>query len=63
MDLRVDKAWAFKKWKMTFYGEVLNVTNHFNRIPTGFIPSNGPLAVGSQKTLPVTPTVGLVFEI
>ncbi len=27
-----DKGWAFKHWKLTLYGEVLNLTNLDNRI-------------------------------
>jgi hypothetical protein len=63
LDLRVDKAWKFKRWKLKLYGEVLNITNHYNRIADSFqVNNNGQLFVTTQQTLPVTPTAGLVFE-
>jgi hypothetical protein len=62
-DLRIDKSWAFTRWKMTLYGEVLNLTNHANQIVTSqLFLSNGSLATTSSKALPVTPTAGLAFE-
>jgi hypothetical protein len=63
IDFRVDKSWAFTHWQMTLYGEVLNVTNHANRIITSqiFLP-NGLLAVTTSEALPITPTAGLAFE-
>jgi CarboxypepD_reg-like domain len=62
-DFRVDKSWAFARWTMTLYGEVLNLTNHANRIITSeiFLP-NGSLATTTSQALPVTPTAGLAFE-
>ncbi|MGH9516820.1 MAG: hypothetical protein ACRD3P_14205, partial [Terriglobales bacterium] len=62
-DFRVDKSWAFTRWKMTLYGEVLNFTNHPNRIVTSqeFLP-NGGLLTTTAEALPVTPTAGLAFE-
>jgi hypothetical protein len=64
LDLRVDKAWAFARWKMTLYAEGLNLTNHENRriVGTTFDPVTGlPIAL-SERGLPITPTAGLVFE-
>jgi len=31
LDLRADKSWLFRKWKLSLYGELLNATNHDNR--------------------------------
>jgi hypothetical protein len=63
VDLRVDKSWAFTHWKMTLYGEILNLTTHANRIITSqiFLP-NGLLAVTTSEALPITPTAGLASE-
>jgi TonB dependent receptor/CarboxypepD_reg-like domain len=64
LDFRVDKAWAFPRWKMTLYAEGLNLTNHENRRIVGstFNPVTGlPIAV-TERGLPITPTAGLVFE-
>lgn len=62
LDLRFDKAWAFKRWKLTLYTEILNLTNHENGIFAGVNFVNGHDVVIIQRTLPVTPTAGLVFE-
>jgi hypothetical protein len=65
LDLRCDKSWAFTRWKFTLYGEVLNVTNHDNRIyiySTGVNPSTLQSKIQTQQELPVIPTLGLVFE-
>jgi hypothetical protein len=64
-DLRVDKDWAFARWKLTLYAEVLNLTNHDNRryYATGTInPNTGKTAVSTLEGLPVTPTAGLAFQ-
>jgi hypothetical protein len=62
-DFRADKCWAFRHWKTTLYGEVLNLTNHDNRIITfiDFLP-NGQAEAHTQRALPITPTAGMVFE-
>ncbi len=65
LDLRCDKSWAFKRWKLTLYGEVLNLTNHDNRIytySTGVNPNTLQSTIQTEQELPVTPTAGLVFE-
>lgn len=63
VDLRTDKSWAWTRWKMTLYGEVLNLTNHSNRIVTSQIfLSNGQLQTTTADALPITPTAGLALE-
>jgi hypothetical protein len=65
LDLRCDKSWAFQRWKLTLYGEVLNLTNHDNRIYTyisGVNPTTLQTTIQTEQELPVTPTAGLVFE-
>jgi Carboxypeptidase regulatory-like domain len=62
-DFRIDKAWAFRHWKMTLYGEVLNLTNHDNRILSFTeVTPGGQQIVHTQGALPITPTLGMVFE-
>jgi len=59
----VDKSWAFTRWKLTLYGEVLNLTNHSNRIVTFVSTSpNGGFLAHTAEALPITPTTGLAFE-
>jgi hypothetical protein len=64
-DLRCDKSWPFQHWKMTLYGEVLNLTDHDNRIyvySTGVNPITMQSTIQTEQELPITPTAGLVFE-
>ena len=62
-DFRVDKAWAFRHWKMTLYGEILNLTDHDNRILSFTeVTPGGQQIVHTQGALPITPTLGMVFE-
>jgi hypothetical protein len=62
-DFRVDKSWALRHWKMTLYGEVLNLTDHENRILSFIdVTPGGQQTVHTQRALPITPTAGLVFE-
>jgi hypothetical protein len=65
LDLRADKSWAFIRWKMTLYGELLNVTNHNNpRLISAEVinPATGQAVIRTDKGLPITPTAGLAFE-
>ena len=62
LDARVDKTWAFKRWKATLYGEVLNLTNHNNRIVNDVSEINQQIIIDTQRAIPITPTAGLVLE-
>ena len=61
--MRVDKSWAWTHRKLTLYSEILNLTNHANRIITSeaFLPNN-QLATTTAEALPITPTAGLALE-
>ena len=63
LDVRAEKDWAFHRWKVALYGEVLNLTDHNN--PRYFYTSyTGPstYTVVTGQGLPITPTAGLAFE-
>ena len=65
LDLRTDKDWAFRHWKITLYGEVLNVTNHYNSryvFASVINPTTGQSQVETRQGLPITPTAGLAFQ-
>jgi hypothetical protein len=65
LDLRIDKDWAFARWKLTLYGEVLNLTNHYNAryaYTSGVDPNTGLAQVKTLQGLPITPTAGLAFQ-
>jgi hypothetical protein len=65
LDVRADKDWAFQHWKLTLYGEVLNLTNHYNAryaVESGIDPNTGQALVKTLQGLPITPTAGLAFQ-
>jgi len=65
LDIRADKDWAFQRWKLTLYGEVLNLTNHYNAryfYSSGVDPITGQALIKTLQGLPLTPTAGVVFQ-
>lgn len=63
LDLRWDKSWLMPRGKFSLYGELLNATNHYNPVFEDFVPgpSGTPVPLTSQS-VPITPTVGIVFD-
>ena len=63
LDVRGEKDWAFTRWKLALYGEVLNLTNHNNRrYFYSSYNSDGTATVTTGQGLPITPTAGVAFE-
>lgn len=65
LDIRSDKDWAFRRWKLTLYGEVLNVTDHYNGryiYSSGVDPVTGHATIKTLQGIPFTPTAGVVFQ-
>ena len=64
VDVRLSKAFLFKKTKLTLTGEVLNLLNHDNRRYAGFefFLFNGRIQGQLQRVLPILPSAGIVFE-
>jgi outer membrane receptor protein involved in Fe transport len=64
-DVRVNKSWTKDRWKLTLFGEVINLTNRTNYIYDSF---NGYNAKTLQAFLtldtmfPILPSAGIVFE-
>jgi hypothetical protein len=64
-DARVNKSWTKDRWKISLYGEVINLTNRTNYIYDSF---NGYNSRTSQAFLtldtmfPILPSAGIVFE-
>jgi len=55
--------WAFKRWKLALYGELLNTTNHYNpRYLYQTIDPQGHISVTTEQGLPITPTAGVAFK-
>ncbi len=65
IDFRVNKSWTRDKWKLTLYGEVVNLTNRANYIFDSFDGYNSR-TLQSFLTLdtmfPILPSAGIVFE-
>jgi outer membrane receptor for ferrienterochelin and colicin len=63
-DVRLSKAFLFKKWKLTLNGEVINVTNRNNLRYAGFdgYGANGRVFGQLDRVLPILPSAGVVVE-
>ncbi|HKE26073.1 MAG TPA: TonB-dependent receptor [Bryobacteraceae bacterium] len=64
-DLRINKAWTRDKWKLTLYGEVVNLTNRTNYVfesLDSFNSKTGQAYVTVDTMFPVLPSAGIVFE-
>jgi outer membrane receptor protein involved in Fe transport len=64
VDVRLSKAFLFKKAKLTLTGEVLNLLNHNNVRYAGFdlFFSNGRIRGQLERVLPILPSAGIVIE-
>jgi hypothetical protein len=65
LDVRVSKAFLFKRWKLTATGEVLNLLNRNNVRYAGFDgfdPSTGRVFGQLDRVLPLLPSAGVVIE-
>ena len=65
LDVRVSKAFLFKRWKLTATGEVLNVLNRNNLRYAGFDGfdiSTGRVFGQLDRVLPILPSAGVVIE-
>ena len=65
LDIRSEKDWAFKRWKLALYGEVLNLTNHDNQRFVSFGPPDpvtGWTGYQIEQGLPITPTAAIALE-
>jgi len=65
VDLRVNKAFLFERWKLTLSGELLNVTNHTNlRAPIihGLNFTTGQVFRHFGERMPVLPALGVAIE-
>lgn len=63
-DVRLSKAFLFKKWKLTVTGEVLNALNRDNVRYAGFdfFGSDGRVFGQLDRVLPILPSAGVVIE-
>ncbi len=64
VDVRVNKAFLFKKWKLTVNGEVINVLNRDNLRYAGFefFSFTGRVFGQLDRMIPRLPSAGVVIE-
>jgi hypothetical protein len=64
-DFRMNKAWTRDRFKVTLYGEIINITNRSNYIFDslgGYNGKSGQASVRLDKLFPILPSVGIVVE-
>jgi hypothetical protein len=64
-DLRVNKTWTRRRWRVAVYGEVVNLTNRTNYLFdsfNGYTSSTHQAYITLDKMFPILPSVGLVLE-
>jgi len=64
VDVRLSKAFLFKRWKLTVTGEVINLLNQDNVRFSGFdgFGVNGRVFGQLDRLLPILPSAGVVIE-
>jgi hypothetical protein len=65
LDARVNKSWTRDNWKVTLYGEVINLTNRTNYMFdsfNGYNPRTGLASLSIDTMFPVLPSAGIVVE-
>jgi outer membrane receptor for ferrienterochelin and colicin len=64
VDVRLSKAFLFKRWKLTVTGEVINLLNTDNVRFAGFdgFAGNGRVFGQLDRLLPILPSAGVVIE-
>jgi hypothetical protein len=64
-DFRVNKSWTRDRWKVTLYGEVINLTNRTNYLFDSFNGYNrqtGQAFLRQEQMFPILPSAGIVLE-
>jgi outer membrane receptor for ferrienterochelin and colicin len=65
VDVRINKAYVFVRWKLTLYGEVINLLNRSNyRFDSfgGYNAKTGRATVMLDRMFPIIPSIGVVLE-
>ncbi|HJQ70640.1 MAG TPA: TonB-dependent receptor [Blastocatellia bacterium] len=66
VDVRANKAFLFKKWKLTLSGEVLNLLHHMNEynVESNLIRfrASGIFITGLRESFRILPSVGVAIE-
>lgn len=62
IDVRMSKAFLFKKWKLTLTGEVINLLNRGNVRYAGYFFTPTGVFPQIDRVLPILPSAGVVIE-
>jgi hypothetical protein len=65
LDARINKACTFERWRLTLYGEVVNLLNRSNYRfgeRDGYYPQTGLAVLSLEKMFPIIPSVGIVLD-
>lgn len=66
VDVRANKAFLFKKWKLTLAGEILNLLNHKNEYHVesslARFRATGRYLIGLRESFRLLPAAGVVIE-
>jgi outer membrane receptor protein involved in Fe transport len=65
IDIRANKSFTYDAWKLTLYGEVINVTNRENIRFLSFDGVNGTTQrafVTTDRVFPIVPVAGVTLE-
>lgn len=64
LDVRVNKAWTHERWKTTLFVEGINITNKVNQRFASFdgVGVGNTAWVTLNRTFPILPSAGIVFE-
>jgi len=65
LDWRINKSWTKDRYKLTLYGEVVNLANRANYRFSSFNSYNsktGQVSITVDKLFPILPSAGVVFE-
>ena len=63
-DLRINKSRTFDRWKMTIYGEVVNIINRANYRFDSYdgYDSTGRAYLSFSRMFPILPSAGIMLE-
>jgi hypothetical protein len=64
LDLRANKAWLFRSWKLTLFGEVINVFDRDNAryLFDGVDLRTGRVFLSRDSLFPIVPSIGLTAD-
>ena len=65
IDARINKTYLYRRWRLTLYGEVVNLLNQSNyRFDSfnGYNSKTGRVSLTLDRMFPIIPSVGLMLE-